>query len=725
MIFFKDTNIDKLTLSFDDQREKDYQAYYFKASLKIFRVAFLCVCLLYGLFGLLDSEIAHENIKLFYTIRYGIVIPLFLTVFALSFSKNFEKYWQLLLFISFIIGGGGIIVMIVKMPENTTYYAGLMLVFSAGYFLIKLRFILATLAGWFTLILFIFAAKYFSEISYEFLLAYSFFYISANLISMVAAYYIELFDRNNYLLTNQLNQKKSELEESNRNLESEVKARTLALAQSEKKFRTLVEKASDIIYSISSSGMVTYLSPNWKIILGHDIEEVEGKLFVDFLHPDDVDTYVNFLIEIIEPDKKRNYVEYRVRNKDQSWSWHVSSVTPQFDKDDKVISYIGIAHDISERKQAEKAIIESQRLSAIGEMASSVAHDFNNSLQAISGNIELALLKPSLPPEIEKYLVTILTSATDAATRVQLLQRFAGKKKNASEYQQVNLNKVITDVIAQARPIWKDRMEADGFQIKIEAIQKDIPAVEGNDSELRSVVYNVVKNSIEAMPEGGKIIFKTGLREGYVYIQITDSGIGMNEEAKTRLFQPFYTTKGFEAGRGLGMSGAYSIIKEHKGNIKILETAPDKGTTIEILLPYKFENSFPGEEGKKEKATQKREILWVDDDKMIREVAGEMLEALGHNSVIVKNGYHALELLETKKFDLVITDVGMPDINGWLLAEKIKEKYSGEIKVAIVSGWNEQIIDEKKLKYGVEHILVKPIQLSNLKSLIEKALASN
>jgi len=725
MVFFKDTNIDKLTLSFDDQREKDYQAYYFKASLKIFRVAFLCVGFLYGLFGFLDSEIAHENIKLFYTIRYGVVIPLFLTVFALSFSKYFEKYWQLLLFISFIIGGGGIIVMIVKMPENTTYYAGLMLVFSAGYFLIKLRFILATLAGWFTLILFIFAAKYFSEISYEFLLAYSFFYISANLISMVAAYYIELFDRNNYLLTNQLNQKKSELEESNRNLESEVKARTQALAQSEKKFRTLVEKASDIIYSISSSGMVTYLSPNWKIILGHDIEEVEGKLFVDFLHPDDVDTYVNFLREIIEPDKKRNYVEYRVRNKNQSWSWHVSSVTPQFDKDDKVISYIGIAHDISERKQAEKAIIESQRLSAIGEMASSVAHDFNNSLQAISGNIELALLKPSLPPEIEKYLVTILTSATDAATRVQLLQRFAGKKKNASEYQKVDLNKVITDVIAQARPIWKDRMEADGFQIKIEAIQKDIPAVEGNDSELRSVVYNVVKNSIEAMPEGGKIIFKTGLREGYVFIHITDSGIGMNEEAKTRLFQPFYTTKGFEAGRGLGMSGAYSIIKEHKGNIKILETAPDKGTTIEILLPYKVENSFPGEEGKKEKATQKREILWVDDDKMIREVAGEMLEALGHNAVIVKNGYHALELLDIKKFDLVITDVGMPDINGWLLAEKIKEKYSGEIKVAIVSGWNEQIIDEKKLKYGVEHILVKPIKLSNLKSLIEKALASN
>jgi len=429
MVFFKDTNINKLTLSFNDQTEKDYQAYYFKTSLKIFRVAFLFVALLYGLFGFLDSEIAPKHIELFYIIRFGVVIPLLLTVFALSFLKIFEKIWQWLLFISFIVGGWGIIVMIVKMPENITYYAGLMLVFSAGYFLIKLRFIFATLAGWLTLLSFIVAVIWFSDISNELILAYSFFYISANLISMVAAYYIEFFDRNNYLLTNQLNQKKAELEESNRNLESEVKLRTQALAESEKKFRTLVEKASDIIYSISSNGIISYVSPNWTTLLGHDIEDVEGKLFVDFIHSDDVNNYLNFLRKITEPEKKQNYVEYRVQNKNGNWSWHISSATPQFGEDGKVISYIGIARDISERKQAEKAVIESQRLSAIGEMASAVAHDFNNSLQAISGNLELALLKPSIPKEIKKYLATIQTSATDAATRVQLLQRFAGKKK--------------------------------------------------------------------------------------------------------------------------------------------------------------------------------------------------------------------------------------------------------------------------------------------------------
>lgn len=122
---------------------------------------------------------------------------------------------------------------------------------------------------------------------------------------------------------------------------------------------------------------------------------------------------------------------------------------------------------------------------------------------------------------------------------------------------------------------------------------------------------------------------------------------------------------------------------------------------------------------------KKGNILWVDDDKMIREIAGEMLEVLGHNGVIAENGYQALELLNNKKFDLVITDIGMPDMNGWLLAEKIKEKYFGEIKVAVITGWNKELNEEEKNKCGVDYILVKPIKLANLESLINDALTDN
>jgi len=286
------------------------------------------------------------------------------------------------------------------------------------------------------------------------------------------------------------------------------------------------------------------------------------------------------------------------------------------------------------------------------------------------------------------------------------------------------LNKVIADVIVQARPMWKDEMEAKGHHISIETNYEDIPEILGNDGELRSVFYNVVKNSIEAMPKGGKIIFETGVNENNVFVHIIDTGIGMNEEAKTRLFQPFFTTKGFEAGRGLGMSGAYSIIQEHKGNIKILETAPNQGTTIEILLPHTINDNSLEEDEIKENSFKNGNILWVDDDEMIREIAGEMLEVLGHNGVIVENGYQALELLDSRKFDLVITDIGMPDMNGWLLAEKIKEKYFGKIKVAVITGWNKQLNDEDKIKYGVDYILLKPIKLANLKSLINNALSS-
>lgn len=338
--------------------------------------------------------------------------------------------------------------MIVKMPDNLTYYAGLMLVFSAGYFFVKLRFILAALAGWITLLIFVFAAVWFSEIRSELIIAYSFFYISQNLISMFAAYYIEYFNRRNFYLTLQLSNKKLELEAVNKNLESLVKPRTLQLQTSEKKFRTLVEKASDIIFSLSPDGTFTYVSPNWKSLLGHDYDFVKDKSLLEFAHPDDRNNLQSVLNRLID-EKNINDIEYRVKNFNDEWKWHSTSLTAQFNSGGEIDSIVGIAHDISERKFAENAVIESQRLSAIGEMASAVAHDFNNSLQIIFSNLEVALLDKSIPRHLKNYLETIKTATSDASARVQLLQRFSGKKQSVTRYSRVKLNKVVSDVIVQ------------------------------------------------------------------------------------------------------------------------------------------------------------------------------------------------------------------------------------------------------------------------------------
>lgn len=242
--------------------------------------------------------------------------------------------------------------------------------------------------------------------------------------------------------------------------------------------------------------------------------------------------------------------------------------------------------DITERKQLEKAKIESQRLNAIGEMASSIAHDINNSLQSILGNLEIVMLRFDLPESSLKYFKTIKTVVVDAAIRNQQIQRFSSKKQANSNHSLINLNILVAEVISQSRPLWKDEAEKKGLKIEIVTNFGLIPDINGNGSELRIALYNVVKNSIEAMPKGGQITIETRKKTENIFMTITDTGIGMDENSIIRIFQPFYTTKGFELGRGLGMSGAYSIIKEHEGHIYVKNSKLGQGTTLEISLPF-------------------------------------------------------------------------------------------------------------------------------------------
>lgn len=196
----------------------------------------------------------------------------------------------------------------------------------------------------------------------------------------------------------------------------------------------------------------------------------------------------------------------------------------------------------------------------------------------------------------------------------------------------------------------------------------------------------------------------------------------MTDDVKSRVFQPFFTTKGFEIGRGLGMSGAYSIIKEHNGDLKILRSAPGKGTTIEVLIPF---SNFSEENNEQENVKEfegAAKILWVDDEPMIQEIASELIEALGHKCKMVSGGMEALEILEVESFDLIITDIGMPRMSGWQLADKINEKYNGKMKVAALTVWSNQFDDDERISHNVDFILTKPIKINELKSLIDKAM---
>jgi len=219
----------KITLAFPKKTEVLFLKKYFKDSITQFRVAFVFVIILYGIFGILDSRMLPEHATAFHIIRYLFVIPILSVIFLLSFCRFFRKVWQLMLIISFIVAGSGIIIMTVLVPENYTYYAGMMLIFSAGYFFIKLRFFYATIAGWTTLIFFNIGILFFSDDPSVLLIDNNFFFVSANIIGMLAAYNIEYYARRNFFLNQKLDKEKLFVKNLNKNLEQIVEERTKEL----------------------------------------------------------------------------------------------------------------------------------------------------------------------------------------------------------------------------------------------------------------------------------------------------------------------------------------------------------------------------------------------------------------------------------------------------------------------------------------------------------------
>ncbi len=232
--------LNALTLNFPDEREREYREYYYTRSVKTTRVAFIVLALMYGFFGYLDSIVAGDFFKLFITIRI-VVVPVLLSVFFLSYSKYFKSYWQTLIFVAYLIGSVGIIIMLVKLPEAIVYSSGLILVFLAGAVLIKLRFLSVTIASWIAIIIYIVAGLV-MDVDFERIISNSFFFIGANLIGMFASYSTEAFNRQNFDLYLQLENKNTEIENANKNLEDKVADRTRLLHTRNKDLKNEIER---------------------------------------------------------------------------------------------------------------------------------------------------------------------------------------------------------------------------------------------------------------------------------------------------------------------------------------------------------------------------------------------------------------------------------------------------------------------------------------------------
>jgi PAS domain S-box-containing protein len=477
---------------------------------------------------------------------------------------------------------------------------------------------------------------------------------------------------------------------------------------------------TQILFSNREASNIIGLSPAQ--MLGKDVIDPEWMFVYEDSTPMKLEDYpVNKVIKTQKP--LTNFVCGIIRKERDFITWVNVNAMPFFNSDDGTLEkVVNNFIDITDHKRSVQALIENQRLGAIGEMASSIAHDFNNSLQAIYGNIELSLLEENIGEQTLNYLKIIKKVVTDVAHRVQLLQRFGGKNQAKSNYTKVSVNSLIDEVLLQTRPIWKDELERKGSSIQLKKKQyANLPNIFCNESDMRTVFYNIIKNSIESMPHGGEILIESKEKYKKIYISITDTGIGMDEETRARIFQPFFTTKGFELGRGLGMSGAYGIVKEHGFDIFVKNTEFGKGTTLEISIPLTQEDDLKENEtiSIKEKETKEfLKVLWVEDDAIIRLNAGLMLKKGGHTIDTASSGKKALEFLKKHTYDVVITDIGMPEMSGWQLADIIKEKYR-KTPIVVVSGWGLEIDEVQMQKHGVIAVISKPFHFDQVKKVLE------
>ncbi len=254
-----------------------------------------------------------------------------------------------------------------------------------------------------------------------------------------------------------------------------------------------------------------------------------------------------------------------------------------------VILYL---RDITDKKLMEEKMIQTEKLNAVGEMAAGMAHDLNNVLGAILGRVQLLRLGLSkergeagrvADETVLRELEVIEQASMDGAHTIQKIREFTRSKKESGQFVLINVNEILDGAIELAKAKIKDEAEAKGIQIEVQTIEGEVPPVMGNPGDLREVLLNLLLNSVDAMPEGGRVTLRTGRENGHVFIEANDNGTGMPECIRKRIFDPFFTTKGVQRA-GLGLSVSYGIIRRHNGEIQV-KSQEGKGTTFIIRLP--------------------------------------------------------------------------------------------------------------------------------------------
>ena len=379
---------------------------------------------------------------------------------------------------------------------------------------------------------------------------------------------------------------------------------------------------------------------------------------------------------------------------------------------------------IAELRQTQQQVIQQERMRALGTMACGIAHDLNNGLSVILGFGDILLADREKFPEnssARMHLQEMVLAGCDNAKLVDRLREFYRPRAPREPRQAVNLNEVIEQTILLTAPKWQSQASGEGATIHIEKELGDIPLVCGVPDELREVLTNLILNAIDAMPRGGTMSFRTRQDGQRVRLEMSDTGTGMTEETRRNCLEPFFTTKG-DHGSGLGLAMSYGIIRRHGGSIEITSRL-NKGATFTIYLPVPTE-AIQADSVAAGQRMQALRVLVVDDQPAIREIVSAYLAEDQHIVETAADAREAMEKFRVDRFDLVITDRAMPEVNGDELAASIKEVQPRE-PIIMLTGFADLINESGGRPKNVDLVLTKPARLDDLRKAIFDVIVQN
>jgi PAS domain S-box-containing protein len=490
------------------------------------------------------------------------------------------------------------------------------------------------------------------------------------------------------------------------------------VAETKQYLEQLIRSAGDAIISVDADGNIRGWNPAAERIFGLAAPQAVGQPFAGLLPPDPYRAE-RAALSRDNPVRAFDVAAKRADGRALNLAVTLSALTG---RDGSPEGMLALVRDMTTQREIEAQMHQSERLTALGQMAGGIAHDFNNLLQAILGYAQLMARSPGNTDVVRRGLDVIEKAANGGAETVRRIQKFARLRPD-EPFVSMDLNQVVRDSLAITRPRWEEKKVKGGVPLQLELDLGPVPVVMGRPAELNEVLTNLVLNAIDAMPKGGTLRIRTRLGDHrHAVITVADTGMGMSEDVRKRVFDPFFTTKG-EEGTGLGLSVSHSIVERHGGDLRV-DSRPGEGTTFTITLPIGMVPTGESTAGGEARSDRKGRILLVDNDPQVLSILGEMLKDAGHHVLPVPSGPEALRVFVPSGFDLVITNVGMPEMSGWDVAERLRAS-DPHVPVIFITGWGLQEEDQARCRrLGISALLFKPVPPAELHRTVQVALAA-